>query len=454
MKPGKTGANTRYLLGSTLCAMPPKPHGHCSSWTRGLLAALVAAAWAGAAWGQEAEPPVDGMGLRVSGFGTLGLSHVRAPEGWGFRRELSQSGTGHVWRQDVDTRLGVQLNYGLGSRLELVAQAIVRKRGEHAPDGDALEWAYASYRATPDWTLRVGRVNVDAFLMADYRNVGYGFTMVRPPVELYARLPTTLDGADVARSWFQGDAQWRAKLMYGSGRIGDLHTGRASRIRDVSAAMLSREESGLLLRASVSRARVTLDQAPLQPALDGLAQLGALPVPAVAGEARALRERLGATGIWATFLELGVRHELADWQWSAEFVRVTARPLTVENSGYVTLGRRLDDWTPYLAFGRVSSAVAALPPPAWQDALTPVIGAGGAIPAQMLGDAVTASLNGVRTLQSTWSLGLRWDFHAQAALKLQWDRVRVRGGGASLWTDAGGQATTAQVVTAAVDFIF
>lgn len=434
--------------------MPPKPLGCRSSRTRGLFAGVVFAAWAGAACGQEVERPADGSGLRVSGFGTLGLSHVQAPDGWGFRRELSQSGSGHAWRHDVDSRLGVQLNYGLGSRLELVAQAIARKRGEHARDADALEWAYASYRATPDWTLRAGRVNVDAFLMADYRNVGYGFTMVRPPVELYARLPTTLDGADVARSWLLGDAQWRAKLMYGSGRIGDLHTGQASRIRDVSAAMLSREEGGLLLRASVSRARVAIDQAPLHPALDGLNQLGALPVPAVAEQALALRDRLGATGIWAMFWELGVRHELADWQWSAEFVRVTARPLTVETSSYVTMGRRLDDWTPYLAVGRVSSAIAVLSPPAWQDALTPVIGVSAAVPAQMLGDLVTASLNGARTRQSTWSLGLRWDFHPQAALKLQWDRVRVREGGASLWTDAGSRTATARVATAVVDFIF
>ncbi|MEO6280603.1 hypothetical protein [Roseateles sp.] len=276
--------------------MPPKTSGTPSFWARCLLAGIAVVVWPGSAQAQEADRPPSEARLHISGFGSLGLSHVDAPDGWGYRRELAQAGSGATWRHDIDTRLGVQLNYSLGSQFELVAQVIAKKRGHYASDGDALEWAYASYRPNADWTLRVGRVNVDAFLMADYRNVGYGFTMARPPVELYARLPTTLDGADVARSWFQGDAQWRAKLMHGSGRIGDLHTSKASRVSDVSGAMLSREEGGLLVRASVARARTAINLTTVQPALDGLAQLGALPIPSVADEARQLRDRLGATG--------------------------------------------------------------------------------------------------------------------------------------------------------------
>jgi hypothetical protein len=335
-----------------------------------------------------------------------------------------------------------------------VSQVVARKRGQYAKGTDAIEWAYATYRPDADWTLRAGRVNVDAFLMADYRNVGYGFMMVRPPVELYSRLPTTLDGADVARSWLVGDAQWRAKLMAGTASIGDVQTGKASRVRRVAGGMVSREEGGLLLRASVSRARIDIDMSNIQAALDALDQLGALPLPAVADQARALRGRLGATHVGATFLELGVRQELSDWQWSAEIVRASARPLTMEKSVYATLGRHVGDFTPYVGYGRASNSVAPVAPPDWQGPLTPVVGPGGAIPAQMLGDAVAAALNNARMQQSTWTLGVRWDFHPQAALKLQWDHVRVQPSGSSLWTGAGGQGGSANVATAAVDFIF
>jgi hypothetical protein len=459
LRPGAVGAVTplgiapimgmQYLI-AMLSLTDPRPV-RCM---RGLLAGLSIAALAGVGRADEAGPPQAGAGLRMSGFGSLGLSHIDAPAGWGYRRELTQGGSDASWRPDVDTRLGVQLNYSLGSRFELVAQAIAKKRGTYASRGDALEWAYAAYRPNADWTLRAGRVNLDAFLMADYRNVGYGFTAARPPVELYAMLPTSLDGADLARSWFQGDAQWRAKLMVGTAKIGDFHTAEPGRARDVVGLMLSREEGGLLLRASASRTRIELDMGGLQGAVDALGQLSALPIPAVADQARQLRARLGVADIWATFLELGLRHEIADWQWSAEVVRMSAAPLVKQSSAYATVGHRVGNWTPYIAYGRTHDAMPATPVPAWAAALTPVLGPAAAAQSQMLGALITDAVNRSRVQQSGWSLGTRWDFHPQAALKLQWDRIRIDAGGPGLWTGADGSAARAQVATAVVDFIF
>jgi hypothetical protein len=421
---------------------------------RGVLAGAAVVAAAGGAQAQDADPPAGAAPLRLSGFGSLGLSHVDAPAGWGYRRELTQGGSDERWRHDVDSRLGVQVNYSLGSQLELVAQAIAKKRGAYAGDADALEWAYAAYRPHADWTLRVGRVNLDAFLMADYRNVGYGFMAARPPVELYAMLPTTLDGGDIARSWFQGDAQWRAKLMVGTAQIGDFHTAEPGRVRDVVGLMLSREEGGLLLRAGASRARIELDLGSTRSAIDALGQLGGLPLPAVADQARMLRDRLGAAAVWATFLELGVRYERADWQWSAEVVRISAAPLVKQSSAYATVGHRLGDWTPYVGYGHTRDAMRVTPMLDWQAVLTPVLGPVGAAQSQMLGALITDAVNRARVHQSSWSLGTRWDFHPQAALKLQWDRIHIHAGGPGLWTDGSSAAGRANVATAVVDFIF
>lgn len=432
--------------------MPPTPLGHRKFWTRGLLASL--AVCAGGAAAQDADRPAT-TGLRVSGFGTLGISEVQAPPTWGFRRELTQPARPGRWRWDADTRLGVQANYSVDPSLELVAQVIAKKRGAFAADTDALEWAYASYRPDAEWTLRAGRVNVDTFLMADYRNVGFGFLSLRPPVEFYARLPTTLDGGDIARSWIVGDAQWRAKLMAGATRIGDVDFSEAGRLNSVLGAMVSREQGGWLLRASIARARIDFRQDDAQrAALAALGQLGTLPLPAVAAPALQLRERLGANGIQSLFTEVGLRYEGSEWQGSVEFVHVSAAPLTVERTFYAMLGYRLGDWTPFVGHGRSRNAVAALDAPAWLQALAPVLGPSAAAEAQGLGNAVVAVLNGGRLVQSSWSLGLRWDFHAQAALKLQWDRIKVAPGGGSLWSGVDGAPGRARVATAAVDFIF
>ncbi len=423
-------------------------------WTHALWGGLAALALAGAAQAQDAERPAGASALRLSGFGTLGLSHVDAPDGWGLRREFSQPGSDSAWRHDVDTRLGVQVNYTLGSQVDMVAQAIARQRARFAKDIDALEWAYAAYRPNADWTVRAGRVNLDAFLMADYRNVGYGFMAARPPAELYAMLPTTLDGADVARSWFQGDAQWRAKLMVGSSPIGDIQSAKPGRIHRVTGAMVSREEGGLLVRASAARTRIDMDLSDYTPALDALGQLASLPIPTVADRARLLRDRLGARSVWGNFWEVGLRHELADWQWSAEIVRIDAAPLIRQTAAYANVGRRIGDWTPYVGYARTRDAMPQLDMPAWQAALTPVMGPAGAVQAQALGSLATGAVNASRVQQANWSIGARWDFHPQAALKLQWERVRVDAGGSGLWPGANGARSNADVATATVDFIF
>lgn len=435
--------------------MPVQTPDRLPRWKPGLLAGLLGLLVAGLACAQESgDRPVAATGARLSGFGTLGLSHVDGPRGWGYRRELTQAGSDEAWRGDVDTRLGVQLNYALSGRLELVAQVIAKKRGAYAKGSDALEWAYAAYRPDAAWTLRAGRVNLDAFLMADYRNVGFGFMAARPPVELYGMLPTALDGADVARSWFQGDAQWRAKLMVGRAGIGDYDASRPGSTRRVLGLMVSREEGGLLLRASIASTRIHIDLSDQRPAMEALGQLSSLPIPAVAGPARLLRERMGEQPTHGVFYELGLRHELAQWQWSAEVVRIAASPLIDQTSAYVTAGRRIGDWTPYVGLGRSRDAMAVVAAPAWQAVLTPVVGPAAALQAQVLGDAITLAVNGSRVRQSTWSIGARWDFHPQAALKLQWDATRVESTGSGLWTHADARAERAHVATAVVDFIF
>ena len=151
---------------------------------------------------------------------------------------------------------------------------------------------------------------------------------------------------------------------------------------------------------------------------------------------------------------MGLRHELADWQWSAELVHIAADPLIKQLSAYVTAGRRIGDWTPFVSYGRSRDTMPVVGQPEWQAALTPVIGPAAAAQAQLLGSFVTASVNGSRVRQSTWSIGARWDFHPQAALKLQWDSTRVDAFGSGLWTRADAGPARARAATAVVDFIF
>ncbi|MGD9843263.1 MAG: hypothetical protein AB7U99_10215, partial [Steroidobacteraceae bacterium] len=262
-----------------------------------------------------------GEGLHFSGFGSLGTSYVGAPDGWVYKREFSQSGNNNA--QDLDSRLGLQLNYSLNEKFELVGQAILRKRPTAAPTSDSIEWAFAAYRPNADWMLRLGRVNVDAFIMTDHRNVGFAYTYARPPVEFYSQIPTSLDGADLTRIWNTDDALWQAKVFAGGGNATSGSGLSKIKGRKVAGITVSREAAGLLLRISLVQAHMTFDSEPLQLLVDNLDSLTALPIPTVATQAKDFQSQITTNDRKHTYASFGARYERADWLLSGEVANIS-----------------------------------------------------------------------------------------------------------------------------------
>lgn len=417
--------------------------------------AVLAVALCSASGSSSAEPTVpDGAGLRVSGFGTLGLVHANAPDGWGLRRDISQPGHGGGTRADVDSRLGLQLNYAPSAQFELVGQFIAARRSSYGQLSDGIEWAFAAYRPNSEFTLRLGRLNMDQFLVSDYRNVGFAYMSVRPSVEFYATLPGSFDGADVSRTWQSGGARLRAKLFAGRTHTGDLDANARIEVKPTVGVMLSREAGGLTLRAGLTRSVVVDDGASLKPLLDGLAGLATLPVPAVAAEAQALRARVLSTGEPVIFAALGAQYDASAWQAAVEFNRTSGPPGAQFRAGYASIGRRFGAWLLYTGVSAITSPDSAVDTPAWAAQLEPVLGPALAQQVQLLGHSAAYAVGKSKANQRAFSLGTRWDLHPQVALKLQWDRVRIEANGGRLWSRSTLAAGRADVISAAMDFVF
>jgi hypothetical protein len=388
----------------------------------------------------------EGSGIRVSGFGTIGVVHTEAPAGWGFLRNLEQPSSSRSTRLDLDSRLGIQLNYAANSQIELVGQLLATHRLPDAAAGDAVEWAFAAYRPTADLAFRAGRLNLDQFLMSDYRNVGFAYLYARPPVEYYGTIPSKLDGADVTQTWRFDDVRWRAKGFVGrSETVGNPLT-------NLLGLALTRESDGLVLRAGWSRANFARNSGGLTTLLDGLDQVRALPIPSVAAEATALRSDLDLTSAPLTYATLGVAYDLGAWQTAAEVTRMSYANANIR-AGYFSIGRRIGEVT---WFGMVSSAddsASAVATPAWSAMLDPIIGPAAAQQAQVLA-AIAANAASQSTRQTTYSLGGRWDIHPRMALKAQWDHVRIKAHGGFLWSSATSDPGSANVATVLLDFVF
>ncbi len=429
--------------------------GEFCSWARVSVRGAWAAALVAMSAGASAQTLLNADGsLSVSGFGTVGATHVDAPAGWGFRRESNQAGKTAGWTADVDSRAGVQLNYAPDPRFEWVTQLMAVPRARFTPDNELLRWAFAALRPTPQLQFRLGRLSSDLMLMSTYRNVGFAYATVRPPVEVYGLVPSVVDGADVAQVWPTEQGRWRAALMLGQARAGQYDAGGPLRLRDMGWATLSYETPGLTVRTAWCSGRFSNNPQDAQPAIDSLNRVAALPVPQVASEAATLADALTTSGRHLGYFTLSVRHEAGLWQVQGEGMRVTGLPQGRLYGGYLQVGRRLDEVTVFSQVSQVKGTAALALQPQWQAALSPLIGAPAAAQAQQLASATATGLAAAGADQRTFSVGAAWAIDPKLMLKAQWDRVHATARGAAYWSPRGTQGVQANVLSLSADFVW
>ncbi len=427
-----------------------------------LLAVIVLGSTTLARAGESAEEFVEPIErLRLSGFGTVGVTNTRATQPFGFRRDMSQTPNDGGTRADSDTRLGLQANYTINQEIELVGQLLLRRRVPQSPASDSLEWAFAAYRPTPDLVVRAGRMGPDTFLLSDYRSVGFAYPWVRPNAEVYGGLPVfSIEGVDITKTWNLADARWRGRLFGGQSYTRTTSVDDAPSLKakfgSLFIASLSRESGGLLLRAAFARANLDIGDQPWKTTLrQGLAQVSALPIPSIAAEANQLSDGLGPNATVATYFALGASYEKGDWLASAEAVRMrSGMGSALLDSAYISVGHRFGAAT---VFGMIGNAHAPGKPPdtpQWAGQLAPIVGPAAAANIQALGSAAAYAAGAARIDQSSICGGIRWDIHPQVALKLQWDHFIIRRNGSLIWGMRNLEPTRANVVTTTLDFVF
>jgi len=77
--------------------------------------------------------------FEVHGFGTIGTAYVDKPAGWAYARSLNQRVNDDKFRLDLDSVVGVQINYQPSPTFEVVAQAAVSRLDGDAEHNDYLE---------------------------------------------------------------------------------------------------------------------------------------------------------------------------------------------------------------------------------------------------------------------------------------------------------------------------
>lgn len=339
---------------------------------------------------------------RLSAFATLGVAATDSSDAALFRNGINTAGRESPDFQG-DSIIGLQASRSVGHGTDLTAQVIIRETQEERIE-PRLAWAFARFTPLPEIELRVGRLRSPFFMYSDSIWINYANIWVRPPIEVYGLNPfSDLDGADLMwRSTFIG---FDAELRPFAGRsVLDLTGGREARLKRVLGLNLTLHRDELSIHLGHAESPFSLPWGD-QFFLTVDRALRASPFAAVSAE-------LSGNDGYARFDSIGAQWDGGTYLFSAEYARRAVNRFTTSAHAWqITAGRRFGPFTTYLTSAR-------------QVADEPVTDADlSAIPP--LQGALNAFLQSRNTAQHSVTLGLRWDFHRNAALKLEFNRAKI-----------------------------
>lgn len=411
-----------------------------------LQVALATLMMLGCCMAEAGEPASADESSRWSfgGFGTLGVAHSGegAADFTANAVNPGDAGYSRAWSPAVDSRIGMQLGVDLDGGWSAVLQLVSERRlqGGYAPQ---VEWANIKYQFTPDLSVRVGRIALPLFLAGDYRKAGYALPWVRPPVELYGAIPiSSSDGIDASYRWRAGDINNLTQVFLGRTDLSISSMARAQ-ARSLTGLSHTTTAGALTVRASFLTTELSVGLA--RELFDGLRAFGP--------QGAALAQRYEVNAKRADVSAIGINYDPGAWFVMGEIGRMNARSfLGDKTSAYVSTGYRLDDFTPYVGYSiarantptQVAGLDLAALPPQYRPA------------AAQLNGGLNQLLSTIARQRSA-TAGVRWDLHANYALKLQYDRITPQAGsnGTFINVQPGFRSgRSVAVVSAALDFVF
>lgn len=402
----------------------------------------------------------SGPSYSFNGFGTLGAVYSDEDQAdfissW----VLQPNGAGHTseWHAGIDTKLGGQVNARFNEQFSAVLQVVVERQEDNAWT-PAIEWANIQYQLNDNVSFRIGRTVLAAFMVSDTRLVGYANPWIRGPQELYQVVPiTNMDGLDAI--YTQDFGNWRNTLQLTIGQTNqDLIIDGELRARDGFMFSNTLEYDYATFRLSYLSANIDLDTPSSNALLSAYDDLGEV-LAFIPGQEDAAAQASAISGHYALsdapieIYSAGLRLEPGNWLFMAEWVRVTeANALSKADAWYATLGYRFNAVTPYLSLAEVNGntpqepgvTTSGMPPPL-------------ATATDALNDGLNQFLSQASHAQKSITLGIRWDFISNAALKLQYQHVEIDEQSAGRLAnvqpafEAGNRVNT---FSAVIDFVF
>ncbi len=366
--------------------------------------------------------------FRFGAFGTVGL--VYDSSDFHMSRDMGQPDTFHGrYSFFADSLIGAQMDFRVMDGLDATVQMVAKERPQQSIE-ESLEWAFLRWSPNDSFTLRAGRLGMDLYLLSDSRNVSYSYLWQRPVIEFYNLIWIyNIDGADMSYRWKVGDGTLQAKV-FGGVMTRSLELVKAKGVNEFEYSMLggrlSYETESLKVSAGYGRTTILNNMKDSKAMMEPL--YSAVPVwPQAAG----IIGTVASKNKVFNYFSVVAAYENTEWALQGEFGYLESNWSSMPSTlfGYLSVGHHFGDFTPYIVLAAVKTVGSTAYTPTPPVTGSPAIDAG----LSELYTAASLFTRGLRVDQKTVSLGVRWDFYHNMAMKMQWDLSEVGAGGSSLW---------------------
>jgi hypothetical protein len=276
-----------------------------------------------------------------------------------------------VYNEDItfkpESLFGLQVTADVGEGLSATAQIVARGADDFNAE---FEWAYLSYEINENWTVQAGKKRLPLFYYSDFYDVGYAYVWMRAPADNYTWQIFNYNGVNALYTGSIGDWSLSGNIYMGreddkeNKLLSDFFFSAQTREiwKDILGGVIQTSNDWLEIRATA----MTYTN---QRYIDGEPSMW---------DGKDSRD--------GNFYGLAVNADFGDF-----FVLSELNRLDLDgnlDTAMITLGYRIDSFTPFVSYSTFDQK-----------------------------DGEDGENH------NTTSMGVRWDFHSNAAFKIQYDDV-------------------------------
>ncbi len=326
--------------------------------------------------------------FRINGFASFGMAISD--------EEMAYNGVNDEVSFNRFSKMGVQMTFNLDDNNSVVTQLV--SRGENQWNTTA-EWAYFKHQFNHNFSSKIGRIRLPAYLLSEFLDVGYAVPWAQMPAETYSSLDpfSNMDGFDLTYSTDVGDNT--ATIQFAYGRSADEEYD----LKDIMALSAVFQAETWSARAAYATSSLTVVNSTIQSAIG------------LYGE--------DTENITGTFTSLGFTYDPGSIYFTTEYTKLEVDGVIVDADAlYASVGYRMGRLMPVFTYAMTESQddderEATQLTAANQTALG---GGSAAVAAGLFGLQAANNRNTQRI-----GLGLRYDIASGTALKVQYDIIEV-----------------------------